>query len=108
LSGAAWNGDANACSPGTIDRRAHERALALVNAYRFLAGVHEVAEEPRWDAPAQDCALLAHANRRLSHSPPRDWSCWSERAARASAVSLVANRSAPFAIDAFIEDPGNE
>ena len=108
LSAAAWDGDEKACAPGAIDRNAQERALALVNAYRFLAGVHEIGPEPRWDEPAQDCALLAHANRMLSHSPPRDWSCWSDRAARASAVSLVANRSAPLAIDPFIEDAGNE
>ena len=104
---ATWDGDPKTCASGTIDARAQDRALALVNAYRFLAGVPEVVSEPRWDGPAQECALLAHANRQLSHSPPRDWSCWSDRAARASAVSLVANRSAPLAIDPFIEDPGN-
>ena len=108
LSPAGWDGDAKACTAGAIEPRAQERALALVNAYRFLAGVHEVGPEPRWQTPAQDCALLAHANRQLSHSPPPDWACWSDRAARASAVSLVANRSAPLAIDPFIEDPGNE
>lgn len=108
LTPAAWDGDATTCAPGAIDLRARERALAVVNVYRALAGVHAVEPEPRWDGPAQDCALLAHANRELSHAPPRDWSCWSERAARASAVSLVANRSAPLAIDPFIEDLGNE
>lgn len=108
LSVAAWHGDAKTCASGTIDPREHERALALVNTYRFLVGVPEVDPEPRWDGPAQDCALLAHANRKLSHTPPRDWSCWSARGARASAVSLVADRSATLAIDPFIQDPGNE
>jgi hypothetical protein len=91
-----------------MDQHARERAFRLINVYRFLAGVPELDPEPRWDAPAQDCALLAHANRRLSHTPSPDWSCWSDRGARASAVSLVANRSAPLAIDPFVEDPGNE
>ena len=108
LTAAAWNGDAKTCAGGQIDEAARERALRLVNTYRFLAGVPEVDSEPAWTAPAQDCALLAHANGKLSHSPPRDWSCWSDRGARASAVSLIANRSAPLAIDPFIEDPGNE
>jgi hypothetical protein len=108
LVAAPWDGDANQCSAGTMDANARERAFHLINAYRSLARVPELTAEPRWDAPAQDCALLAHANQRLSHFPSRDWSCWSDRGARASAVSLVANRSAPLAIDPFIEDPGNE
>jgi hypothetical protein len=80
----------------------------LINAYRYLAGVNELAIDPRWEAPAQDCALLAHANHELSHEPPQSWACWSDRGAHASAVSLVANRSAPLAIDPFVADPGNE
>ena len=108
LTAASWSGDATSCAAGKVDEEARERALRLVNAYRFLAGVHEVEAEPRWEEPAQQCALIAHANRRLSHTPPRDWSCWSDPGARASAVSLIANRSAPLAVDPFIEDPGNE
>jgi hypothetical protein len=108
LVAAAWDGDAKRCAAGRMDEQAQARALRLVNTYRFLAGVPELAIEPQWAGPAQECALLAHANRQLSHSPPQDWSCWSDRAARASAVSLIANRSAPLAIDPFIEDPGNE
>ena len=108
LSAATWDGDASSCTAGSFDERARKKALALVNAYRFIAGVPEVQLEPRWHDPAQDCALIAHANKQLSHTPPHDWSCWNLRGARASAVSLVANRSAPLAIDAFIEDPGNE
>jgi uncharacterized protein YkwD len=108
LTAAAWDGDAKRCAAGAIDADARERALALINAYRSLAGVRELVIDPRWEAPAQDCALLAHANHALSHEPPRSWACWSDRGARASAVSLVANRSAPLAIDPLIEDPGNE
>lgn len=108
LAAAPWDGNAKTCLAGTIDQRARDRSLRLINAYRFLAGVPDLSAEPSWDPPAQDCALLADANHRLSHTPSRDWRCWSDRGARASAVSLVANRSAPLAIDPFIEDPGNE
>ncbi|MBX3213484.1 MAG: CAP domain-containing protein [Labilithrix sp.] len=107
LDAAPWNGDAASCDPGRVDEHARDRALRVVNAYRALAGVPELTAEARWEGPAQDCALLAHANRSLSHAPPPEWACWSDRGARASAVSLVANRSAPQAIDPFIEDEGN-
>jgi hypothetical protein len=82
--------------------------MRIVNAYRALAGVPSVRIEPSWSAPAQACALLSHANDQLSHSPPSDWSCWSDVAAQAASSSLLANRSAPIAIDAFITDRGNE
>ncbi len=51
---------------------------------------------------------MAQANRKLSHEPPPGSACWSDRGVRASAVSLIANRSAPLAVDAYIEDPANE
>ncbi len=105
---AAWIGDPGSCAAGAIDADARRRALDRINVYRALAGVQLLTVEPSWEAPAQDCALLAHANRKLSHEPSPDWACWSDRGARASAVSLVANRSAPIAIDAFLEDVGNE
>jgi Cysteine-rich secretory protein family len=108
LAAADWDGDAKQCTPGAMGERSRALTLRLINAYRYLAGVPDLDLDPRWEAPAQDCALLAHANRKLSHTPPKDWACWSDRGARASAVSLIANRSAPLAIDPFIEDPGNE
>ena len=105
---ARWNGDSASCSAGVLDSEAAERALRVLNVHRFLAGLLPVAAEPAWTNAAQDCALVAHANAKLSHTPPRDWRCWSELGARTSGVSLIANRSAPQAITAFIEDPGNE
>jgi uncharacterized protein YkwD len=108
LEAATWDGDPTSCSAGRIDDNAEAKALGIINTYRFLAGVPAIAAEPEWAEPAQDCALLAHANNALSHEPPTSWSCYSDRGARASAVSLIANRSAPLAIDAFMEDPGNE
>ena len=112
---ARWSGDAGRGHPrardpppGAPPADAGERAVRLVNLHRFLAGVAPVGFEPSWTGAAQECALLAHANARLSHTPSRDWRCWSEVAAHVSSVSLVANRSAPRAIAAFIEDPGNE
>ncbi|MBN9166378.1 MAG: hypothetical protein BGO98_04420 [Myxococcales bacterium 68-20] len=105
---ARWSGDASSCLAGELDADAGERAVRLVNLHRFIAGVAPVGFEPSWTGAAQECALVAHANARLSHTPSRDWRCWSEVAAHASSISLVANRSAPLAIAAFIEDPGNE
>lgn len=105
---AHWSGDASSCNAGDLDSRAAERALRLINLHRWLADVPPVVQVQAWRPAAQECALLAHANGKLSHTPPRDWACWTELAEHASSVSLIANRSAPQAIGAFIEDPGNE
>ncbi len=105
---AQWDGDASTCSVGRTDFAASERALRLVNLHRALAGLPPVELEPAWTSAAQECALLAHANESLSHEPPRGWRCWSPLAANTSRVSLLANKSSPPSIVAYMEDPGNE
>ena len=105
---STWNGDIASCNAGTLDLAAAQRTLALVNLHRFLADMPAVDLEPAWSPAAQQCALVAHANAKLSHMPPSSWTCWSQAAYDASEVSLVANRSGPPSISAFMEDPGNE
>jgi len=105
---ARWSGDASSCNAGDLDAEAADRALRVLNLHRFLAGLDAVRVEAAWTGAAQECALVAHANAKLSHTPPPDWRCWSDVAALTSSVSLIANRSAPLAIAAFVEDPGNE
>ena len=105
---STWNGDVASCNAGTLDQGAAKRTLEMVNLHRFLAGMPAVDIEPAWAPAAQQCALVAHANAKLSHMPPSSWSCWSQAAYDASEVSLVANRSGPPSISAFMEDPGNE
>ena len=104
----AWSGNTNVCQPGDIDAASRIRALELVNAYRFLADVPPVDREPSWEPAAQECALVAHANKQLSHTPADTSRCWSPAGAKASASGLLANRNAPLAIGPFIGDPGNE
>jgi hypothetical protein len=103
-----WTGNASSCSAGDLDPAAGERAVRLVNLHRFIAGVDPVTMVPSWSGAAQQCALVAHANAKLSHTPTKDWQCWSSVAAETSGVSLIANRSAGPAVGAYMEDPGNE
>ena len=103
-----WNGATTACQAGEIDTDSVERALRLLNVRRFMAGLEPVRLETSWTDAAQQCALIAHANQKLSHTPPPTWECWSDLGALTSSVSLVANRSAAPSIAAFFEDPGNE
>lgn len=108
IKAASWNGSASSCSPSDLDAEAADRALRRINVHRFIADVPAVARESAWTPAAQECALIAHANGKLSHTPSKDWSCWSDVGAATSLASLVANRSAPASIAAYFEDPGNE
>jgi hypothetical protein len=105
---AAWDGNGASCSPGRLDADAAARALRRINLHRDLAGLDPIAFEDEWIDSGQACAVLAHANAKLSHDPGRDWACWSQLGASTSAVSLIANRSAEVSIRAYFEDPGNE
>jgi hypothetical protein len=104
----AWSGSTTACDPGDFNAASRIRALELVNAYRFLAEVPPVDREPTWEPAAQECALVAHANARLSHTPAESARCFTPLAAKASFAGLLANRNAPVAIGPFIGDPGND
>lgn len=104
----AWNGNAATCDAGELDARSADIALRRINVHRFLADVAPFTQEPAWSAAAQECALIAHANKKLSHEPPQDWACWNETGADISEGSLVANVAVAPSIAAYIEDPGNE
>lgn len=107
-SAATWGGAAPTCDPGGLDASAADNALRRINVHRFLADLEPFTQELAWTDAAQKCALIAHANGKLSHEPPRDWSCWSEVGAEISEGSLVANVSLAPSIEAYFEDPGNE
>jgi uncharacterized protein YkwD len=105
---AVWHGDSATCNPGDLDTAAADNALQRINVHRFLAGLEPFTADPELTGAAQDCALIAHANKKLSHEPPPSWSCWSTAGASISEGSLVANVSLAPSIAAYIEDPGNE
>src|SRR5687767_12162987 len=67
LEAAPWTGDAARCSAGTADEAAQTETMRAINTYRFLANLPAIDLEHAWDGAAQDCALLAHANSKLSH-----------------------------------------
>nr|WP_255216416.1 CAP domain-containing protein [Pseudenhygromyxa sp. WMMC2535] len=84
-----------------------ERALLQVNLYRFLADLPEVTTSSERDAKAQACALMMSANNSLNHSPPEDWTCWSEDGSQGAGSANLASTPAVTAVDLYMVDPGN-
>ncbi len=108
LSEGTWSGDVGTCSPGDVSANGRERALRMVNLYRWLAGLPPVSTDPQRDARAQACALMMHANGSLSHNPPPSWTCYTEDGAMAAGSSNISPTPGVAAIDLYMVDPGND
>ncbi len=106
LSEGTWTGDLATCDPGDLIDGGRERAVALVNLYRFIAGLPEVTDDPVRNQKAQACALMMHANGMLSHDPPMSWTCYSADGAEAAGKSNISTGPAVLSVDLFMVDPG--
>jgi hypothetical protein len=98
-----WDGSLEWCLAGDnlFGRR---NALKMVNLYRFLAELPEVASDSARDRQAQQCALMMNANFQLSHTPPTTWSCYRTEGAQAAAMSNLASAPGVEAVDFYIVD----
>jgi len=108
LAEGAWSGDAATCEAGDVADTGRENALRLVNLYRWMVGLGPVDHDTAFDASAQACALMMHAEGRLSHEPTADWACYSDDGAYGAGRSLEDLAPGVTAVDVYMIDPGNE
>ncbi|WP_373047552.1 CAP domain-containing protein [Vulgatibacter sp.] len=101
----AWTGDAASCEPGD-DPDVRAASVVLTNAYRFVAGLEPVEADPALDEKAQQCAVLMHANRSLSHEPPESWACFDPVARQAASNSNIATADGYEAVHLYMADSG--
>lgn len=103
-----WTGAVNGCRVGENSAAYDDATLRLLRFYRRMAGVpHDVAWDPALSRLAMRAALIMEAKRDLSHTPPRNWPCWSEEGLKgASSSNLCLGCVGPGAIDAYVEDRG--
>jgi len=103
-----WSGAVNGCNAGDTSMVGRDNALRLINLYRWLSDLPEVAHDATRNAKAQECALMMHANNSLSHSPPMGWDCWNSDGSEAAGKSNIATTPGVRAVDLYMADPGNE
>ncbi|AKT37689.1 uncharacterized protein CMC5_018310 [Chondromyces crocatus] len=108
LSEGTWSGSVAGCNAGDISAEGRTNALKLINLYRFVANLPPVAHDATRNQQAQACALMMHANNSLSHSPPTNWTCYSQAGAQGAANSNIASTRGVSAVDLYMADPGNE
>lgn len=101
-----FSGDVKTCGQGDLDKEGRERALRILNLYRYLADLPEVTLDPELNAKTQRCAELMGANNDISHYPPKTWKCWTEDGAEAAVESNLSTAPAILAVDRYMVDEG--
>lgn len=106
----AWTGSYDGCNAGDSSDALRAATIKRINFFRAMAGVPAVIEEDKkYSGLAQAGALMMSAEGRLSHEPGPDYECFSDDGELAAANSnLYLGRVGPWAIDGYIEDPGDK
>jgi len=69
-----------ACNAGTLTMAARNAAMIRVNQIRAIVGIPPVVYDTTHDSQVQQAALVMAANAALSHTPPKNWYCWTQAA----------------------------
>jgi hypothetical protein len=105
----AWTGSVATCTPGTTSDLAKTYTLNRINYFRKLVGVpnNMVLDQNAYEANCQAAALIMDANDNLSHSPPNNWTCWTQAGSNgAGSSNLALGAHASGAISLYMIDPG--
>ena len=103
----AWTGSVSTCKKGSISSAWRAATLGVVNYYRGLAGLPDVAFASDLNEPSQAAALIMDANNTLTHSPQPGATCYTAQGYEgASHANLCFNCVGPRAIDAYMFDSG--
>jgi uncharacterized protein YkwD len=103
-----WTGNHSQCHAGTTSPAFRDAIAQRINYFRAMAGVPAAIKlNEDYSAKAQQAALMMSVNRRLSHSPNADWTCYSANGAEAAGSSnLYLGVYGADAITGYIADRG--
>ena len=102
VGGYTWNGSKAACNPGEIDDDIQQKVEDRINYFRRQAGVPDIYLDPELNDWCQQAALMMEANKLLSNTPDKRWSCYTDEGAHAARNSLLTNEfTTTFAVTSF-------
>ena len=106
---SGWSGDVRDCVAGVNSQAYKDATLLRVNYFRAMAGLlGDITFDENKNAKCQKMALMISANRKWSHTPDADWTCYTVDGAEAAGHSNVYLREeGPPAIDGYIDDSGS-
>ena len=105
-----WTGSVATCTPGTTSALSKTNTINRINYFRKLAGLSNtvILDQNAHEANCQAAALIMDANDNLSHSPPNNWSCWTQAGSNgAGSSNLALGAHASGAISLYMIDPGS-
>ncbi len=107
---SGWTGSVRGCKAGKSSPKARAATLESINFARAMTGLDPVELDAKLSRVAQKAALIMAANKALSHSPQRDWKCWTKAGASAAGRSNLALSSGTLtaggAVGLYLADPG--
>ncbi len=105
---SGWTGHHGTCSAGTTSAAFRDGILRRLNYFRAMAGIPALSGfDASYNARAQAAAFMMSVNRRLSHSPPPSWTCYTEAGRDgAGSSNLYLGIHGPTAIHGYMYDPG--
>ncbi len=102
------DGDPSTCNAGSVKKSTRDKIMMRLQYYRRATGLTNViTENMSKSAKAQEAALMMKVNGALSHSPPKDWICYTENGKEAAGKSNLTTGSGVRAIDSYIKDAGS-
>ncbi len=104
-----WTGSVATCTPGTTSALSKTNVLNRINYFRKLVGLSNsvVLDQNAYEANCQAAALIMDANDNLSHTPPNNWTCWTQAGSNgAGSSNLALGAHSATAISLYMADPG--
>jgi hypothetical protein len=105
-----WTGSVATCTPGTTSALSKTNTINRINYFRKLAGLSNtvILDQAAYETNCQAAALIMDANDNLSHSPPNNWTCWTQAGSNgAGSSNLALGAHASGAISLYMIDPGS-
>jgi hypothetical protein len=78
ISSIPWNGSVNSCDPGRLSPEILKMAENRINYFRTATGLQPVTLSEEFNKKAQLTALMMTANNQISHTPAKNWKCYTE------------------------------
>ena len=78
INSIPWNGSVNACDPGKLSTEILTMAENRINYFRSATGLQPVTLSEEFNKKAQLTALMMTANNQISHTPAKNWKCYTD------------------------------
>lgn len=103
-----WSGNAATCTAGATSQAYVDATFQMINYFRSMVGLPDVANNASLNSGCQDAALMMSVNGALNHYPPSTWTCYTSAGYNAASHSnLALGGAGPGAVTMYMRDSGS-